>query len=122
MWWPFGRSKKREADIKDELAFDMAADPHERGRSGTPKAEAERISKKGILGIYSVLRRRARRVTATKAGLGTKRGLRQPISRFRIVVFDSVRARNSQARPSSHREQTLILTVLAVLLIARQKA
>ena len=44
MWRRIWRSKQREADLDDEIAYDLAADAEERIRSGIPREEAERAS------------------------------------------------------------------------------
>ncbi len=40
MRWPFSRTKQREKDLEDELAFDLAADAEERVRAGAPRDQA----------------------------------------------------------------------------------
>ncbi len=42
--WRFWRRKQRDADLNDEIAYDLAADAEERIRSGVPREEAERAS------------------------------------------------------------------------------
>ena len=42
--WRFWRRKQRDADLNDEIAYDLAADAAERIRSGVPREEAERAS------------------------------------------------------------------------------
>src|SRR5437667_465468 len=44
MGWRPWRSKQRDTDLDDEIAYDLAAEAEERIRSGTPREEAERAS------------------------------------------------------------------------------
>ncbi len=46
MQWRFWRRTRREDDLGDEMAFDLAADIEERIRSGIPREEAERASRR----------------------------------------------------------------------------
>ena len=46
MWWRFWRRKQRDADLNEEIAYDLAADAEERIRSGTPREEAEWASRR----------------------------------------------------------------------------
>lgn len=44
MRWRFWRWKRRDSDLNDEIAYDLAADAEERIRSGASREEAERAS------------------------------------------------------------------------------
>jgi predicted permease len=46
--WPFARSKQREKDLEDEIAFDLAADAEERVRSGASPEEATLASRRDL--------------------------------------------------------------------------
>ncbi|MGH9584094.1 MAG: permease prefix domain 1-containing protein, partial [Bryobacteraceae bacterium] len=46
IWWRFWRLKQRDSDLDDEIAYDLAADAEERIRSGVPREEAERTSRR----------------------------------------------------------------------------
>ncbi|MGH9655837.1 MAG: permease prefix domain 1-containing protein, partial [Bryobacteraceae bacterium] len=42
----FWRRKQRDAELDEEIAFDLAADAEERVRSGVPREEAEQASRR----------------------------------------------------------------------------
>ncbi|MGH9609918.1 MAG: permease prefix domain 1-containing protein, partial [Bryobacteraceae bacterium] len=46
MQWRFWRWKQRNADLEDEISFDLAADAEERVRSGVPREKAEQASRR----------------------------------------------------------------------------
>ena len=46
--WRFWRREQRDADLDDEIAFDLAAEAEERIRSGIPREEAEWASRRGF--------------------------------------------------------------------------
>ena len=46
MRWDFWRRKRRESDLDDEIAYDLALDTEERIRSGVTRQEAERASRR----------------------------------------------------------------------------
>ena len=46
MHWRFWRSKQRDSDLNDEIAFDLAAEAEERRRSGASAEEAETASRR----------------------------------------------------------------------------
>ena len=46
MRWDFWRRKRRETDLDDEIAYDLALDAEERIRSGVTRQEAERASRR----------------------------------------------------------------------------
>jgi predicted permease len=46
MRWPFRRRKQHDRDLNDEVAFDLAAEAEERIRSGIPREQAERESRR----------------------------------------------------------------------------
>ncbi len=46
MRWDFWRRERRETDLEDEIAYDLALDAEERIRSGVTRQEAERASRR----------------------------------------------------------------------------
>ena len=46
MRWDFWRRERRETDLEDEIAYDLALDAEERIRSGITRQEAERASRR----------------------------------------------------------------------------
>src|SRR5580700_889926 len=46
MRWDFWRRKRRESDLDDEIAYDLALDAEERIRSGVTRQEAEWASRR----------------------------------------------------------------------------
>jgi macrolide transport system ATP-binding/permease protein len=46
MRWDFWQRKRRETDLDDEIAYDLALDAEERIRSGVTRQEAERASRR----------------------------------------------------------------------------
>lgn len=61
MRWRFWRREQRDADLDDEIAFDLAAEAEERTRSGTPREEAEWASRRGF-GSVLLAKERTREV------------------------------------------------------------
>jgi hypothetical protein len=54
MKWRFWRWTKRDNDISDEIAHDLAADAEERVRPGIPRAEAELASRRDFGNVSHV--------------------------------------------------------------------
>lgn len=52
--WPFGRRKQRNADLDDEIAFDLAAEAEERVRAGVSWDDAERASQRDFGNVASL--------------------------------------------------------------------
>ena len=46
MWWDFWRRKRRESDLEEEIAFDLALEAEERIRDGAPRRESELASRR----------------------------------------------------------------------------
>ena len=44
--WDFWRRNRRETDLEDEIAYDLALDAEERIRSGVTRQEAEQASRR----------------------------------------------------------------------------
>jgi macrolide transport system ATP-binding/permease protein len=61
MEWRFWRWTKRDNDLNDEIAYDLAADAEERIRSGIPRAEAELASRRDF-GNVSLLKEDVREI------------------------------------------------------------